>query len=125
MGILQSSFGVIALVLISPCVWAQDYQLREGILPKSEIWDKPTILTGDTVVPQNGLLTLAPGAWVIINDHDNHNLGQNPDLPELIVNGQLQLPPNTDEVKLYSIHNPRVQALLNQGEYMTLQPQTL
>jgi len=123
---------IIALLLLffAPSCFSENkpyeqlFQFKQGSLIEDETWSGKILLLSDVQVPKGVKLTIFPGSWVIYNEVDLYNLGNDPSKPEIIVNGELTISDN-DEIKLYALGDENVQQYIREQseiEAMVIQP---
>ncbi|MFC1754985.1 hypothetical protein ACFL96_16600 [Thermoproteota archaeon] len=68
---------------------SSNIQIKHGILEKNEIWSGTVRVIGDVVVPKGLTLEIKDNTVLFYEKSDIKNYGDNPDIPELVINGTL------------------------------------
>lgn len=88
------------------------FQIKQGNVSSNERWAGKILLTGDVLIPEGVTVDLQPGTWIIYNEMDLANLGNDSQVPELIVLGNLHVAPGGDSIKTFFLGAPEVQAFI-------------
>jgi len=105
---------IFFLCSIAPFCFAKDtpyeelFEFKQGVLEESETWSGKILLLGDVLIPEGVELTISPDSWIIYNEIDLGNLGSDAVKPEIVVNGKLNIPDNSN-VKLVALGDSDVQ----------------
>ena len=110
---------VLLFLLLTPFVLAENktyqslFQFKQGQLNEDETWSGKILLLSDVLIPEDIELTISPDSWIIYNEMDLNNQGNDPLKPEIISYGVLTITDN-NSVKLYSLGDPEVQQYIDQ-----------
>jgi len=86
-------------------------QFKQGELSSDETWGGKIFLVSDVLVPEGITLTIENNTWLIYNDADFANIGDDPQRPEILVDGVLDVKTRSS-IKSISASDPDVVALL-------------
>lgn len=89
--------------------YADLFEFKQGKLQQDETWSGKVLLLSDVIVPEGIHLHIRKDSWLIFNEADLSNFGNNPNRPELIVNGQLSKPDGRNDIKIFSLGDDEVQ----------------
>ena len=89
------------------------FTFKQGVIQQDEVWSGKILLLGDVVIPPGVKVQIRDNTWLVFNEIDLQNMGNNPEQPELIVHGQLQRPAGKNNVKLYALGDTQVQSYIN------------
>ena len=86
-------------------------QFKQGELSSDETWSGKIFLVSDVIVQEGVTLTIENNTWLIYNDGDFANRGDDPQRPEILVNGKLNVKTSSN-IKSISASDPDAVALL-------------
>lgn len=91
-----------------------ELQFKQGEISFDETWSGKIFLVSDVVVPEGVTLTIEDDTWLIFNDADFANRGEDPQRPEILIEGML-IVKTRSSIKSVMASDPGVVALLPTG----------